>query len=324
MNTVSEKIQFIEQNFGECNIARDGTNVAVKCPHCCKIENKRKFSICLDSWRYHCWVCGLKGKNLYYILKKYRSQLIAQNYLDKFNLKSQLELSDKARDDQDEAVELPRNYMMVASNMTNRDPDFKAAVSYLASRGVTLEKMWYHKIGTVITGGFWNRRIIFPSFNDSFKLDYYVSRAIDDDTNPKYLNAKADKRNIIFDEMRLKWNEELIIVEGVFDMIKSTENVACLLGSYLTEKHRLFQKIVANKTPVLLALDNDVRAKCNKIAQLLYLYDIPVRIMNTDGYDDVGVMTLNEFNKRSQEAYTYTSDSRLDCLIESIKSGSVF
>ena len=64
MQTITSKIEFITGHFGECDVSRDGTNVAVKCPSCGK-ENKKKLSICLETWRYHCWVCGMKGKNLY-------------------------------------------------------------------------------------------------------------------------------------------------------------------------------------------------------------------------------------------------------------------
>ena len=46
--------------------------------------------------------------------------------------------------------------------------------------------------------------------------------------------------------------------------------------------------------------------------------------MNTAGYDDVGEMSSNEFIKRASEAYNYNGDSKLNFLIESIASGSIF
>ena len=60
------------------------------------------------------------------------------------------------------------------------------------------------------------------------------------------MNAKVKKSEVIFDSMRINWNEPLVIVEGVFDMIKCNHNVACLLGSDMSIRHSIFQKIIQN------------------------------------------------------------------------------
>ena len=69
------------------------------------------------------------------------------------------------------------------------------------------------------------------------------------------------KKQIIFNELNIKWDEELTIVEGPFDLTKSNFNTTCLLGSSLNESYELFKKIVKNKTPVLLGLDPDAMTK---------------------------------------------------------------
>jgi hypothetical protein len=214
--------------------------------------------------------------------------------------------------------------MLLADNLKSKDPDFKDVLKYLRRRGVTDRQLWKHKIGTCITGGYWNRRVIFPSFDKEQNLNYYVSRAIDDETKPKYVNAKVKKSEVIFDEMRIDWKKELTIVEGVFDMIKSNDNTTCILGSSISMQHAIFEKIVQNKTPVLLALDDDVIDKSHKIASLLCAYDINVRIVDTSGYEDVGAMSRNEFLKRANEADSYTGDAKLNFMIQQISSGSIF
>ena len=70
METITSKIDFIISQFGEGSVSRTGTDIAVNCPSCGKGEEKRKFSICLETLVCHCWVCGLKGKTPYYIIKK--------------------------------------------------------------------------------------------------------------------------------------------------------------------------------------------------------------------------------------------------------------
>jgi len=319
MQTITSKIEFITGHFGECDVSRDGTNVAVKCPSCGK-ENKKKLSICLETWRYHCWVCGMKGKNLYKPIRDFRGADYAREYSKLYNLNNE----DDESAPEIIRVKLPKDYMMIAPNLKCKDPDFRSVLKYLRSRGVTDEKLWQHKIGTCITGGYWNRRVIFPSFDEKQELNYYVSRAIDEKTKPKYVNAKVKKRDVIFDEIRIDWDKELIIVEGVFDMIKCNHNVTCLLGSDMSIKHSIFQKIIQNQTAVALALDEDVKDKTYKIANLLFTYGIEVRIINTEGVEDVGEMSVEEFNQRLVEADNYNGDSKISYLIDSIKSGSIF
>jgi len=320
MITTTNKVKYIESIFGDYSLSRAGTNIAVECPSCGKDTEKKKFSICLDTLICHCWVCGLKGKTPYYIIKKFINESSASYFLDKFNIC--IENSEKSKIEVKPPIVLPKDFMMIASNINCSDPDFKSALSYLYARGMTDQQLWHHKVGVCISAGFWNRRVIFPSFDNEGNLNYYVSRKIDKDKF-KYLNAKADKNKIVFDEIRLDWNKELTIVEGVFDMIKCNENTTCLLGSTLSESHELFKKIVTHKTQVLLALDQDVISKTYKIAELLASYGIHVRILNVTGYQDVGCMTKEEFIKRRLEANSYTSTSRLYHLISSIKSGSI-
>jgi hypothetical protein len=321
METTTSKVDFILQHFGEGDVSRDGTNIAVKCPACGKSESKRKFSIRLDNWRCHCWVCGVKGKNLFGILKEFRGINHAKDYALKFDIKTDNKIIES---DEIKRVFLPKDYIMIAPNINIADPDFRDSINYLRSRGVTDQKMWLHKIGTCISGGYWNRRVVFPSFDNQGSLNYYVSRSIDSEVKPKYVNAKADKKNIVFDSIRIDWQKELTLVEGVFDLIKCGKNATCILGSYMSDKHELFREVVKNNTPVLLALDDDVIDKTYKIAQLFYSYGINVRIMDTSGHDDVGEMNSDEFYQRSLEANNYTGDTRLSFLIDRIKSGSIF
>ena len=163
-----------------------------------------------------------------------------------------------------------------------------------------------------------------PSFDIAGDLNYYVARKIDNDTSSmKYINAKIPKRDVIFNEMRISWKEELTIVEGPLDLVKCDDNATCLLGSEIREGYALFNQIVKNQTPVILALDSDAIEKTHKFAKLLTSYGVSVRIFDTGDFDDVGDMSKDDFLSAKLEATPWTEESRLFYMIDKIKSGSI-
>ena len=124
--------------------------------------------------------------------------------------------------------------------------------------------------------------------------------------------------------MRIDWNSELVIVEGVFDMIRCDFNTTCLLGSSLREEHVLFQKIVKNQTPVILALDADMQHKSFKIAKKLASYGVQVKMLNLGDYSDIGSMSSEIVRQKCKSAPIYSRERRLHHLIGTISSGSLF
>ena len=73
----------------------------------------------------------------------------------------------------------------------------------------------------------------------------------------------------------------------------------------------LFKKIVKNSTEVNLALDSDVYYKTIEIADLLSSYNIKVNILDTRCADDVGDMTLTQFQSCLKAAKSYNKESKL-------------
>lgn len=319
MQTVTKKIEFLISCFGEDHkMSRDGNNISFVCPNCGDIKKKKKLSICLETLMCHCWVCGLKGKSPYKIIKEYVSPQLASKFLEEFNLKP-------SENNQvvDETLHFPSEFKLLAAMDNIYDPDDRDCIKYLISRGVTKDKMWYHKIGK-FSGHKWARRVIFPSFDKEQNLTFYVSRSIDDDAFIKYQNCKADKTKIVFDSLRLDFSSELTIVEGVFDMVKCGPNTACMLGSSLRPDHALFQTIVKNQTPVILALDSDMIDKTYSIAKDLTSYGVQVKILNLGHYHDVGSMPAEIVRQKCLEAPIYSRQDRLQHLIGTISSGSIF
>lgn len=318
MSTDSQKINFLKRAFGFVKVSRDGENVAVKCPSCG--EKKGKFSINISNWMCHCWICGVKSKNLYFILKKHVSGEQASIFAKEFGLPKSVKKKN-LEEVEEEKVKIPEGFILL-SEYKNRDPDIRDTIDYCIKRGLTRRDMRFFRIGTTGTPEF-RRRVIVPSFDKLGEVNYFVSRTIDPKGYPKYANSKAKKTEIIFNEMNIDWSRELVLVEGPFDLFKSIENSTCLLGSKLPPSCRLFKKIVENKTPVILALDSDMERESCKIASMLSAYGCQVKIFPVPRGKDVGDMSRKEFASGLSRLKMWRSDSTLRFKIQSLKSGSI-
>ena len=317
METFTSKIDFVKRCFGDVRVARDSINVAVKCP-CCKSSRKKKLSIDTSTWRYHCWVCGEKGGNPFKIIKKHCGHELASEFSERF-LNKRASFEDA---EQEVSLKIPDGFVPLYRSLKSRDPDVKDCLSYLSKRGITERQMWYFKLGTVKSGPL-RRRIVIPSFDFDGVLNYYSARSIDE-SSYKYINSKSKKKDIIFNEINIDWSSELTIVEGPFDLFSCDFNSTCLLGSSLSLDSYLFKRIASNKTPVLLALDEDMKQKSAKIADTLLGYGSKVRILNLSGYSDVGEMSRDDFLSRKASAPEWGTNDSLMTKISGLRSGSLF
>ena len=318
MRSTTEKIDFITKNFGTVKVSREGSNIAVKCPSC--KEKKGKFSININTWMCHCWVCGKKSRNLYFILKEFKGRDCAEKFKSFFGIQDS-----KAGQENNELYEdksLPEMFTLLA-NFKGRDPDMRDCIRYCKRRGLSESDLWYFRIGSSALPDF-KRRIIIPSFDSEGILNYYVSRAIDRNRYPKYVNSEAKKIEIIFNEINIDWSKEITIVEGPFDLIKCDQNSTCLLGSKLSKKSKLFSKLIENKSSVLLALDPDMKSESHGIAKILTSFGCPVRILVNNTDSDVGEMTKKQFISLSNRSIQWSRESSLRFKINSLKSGSIF
>lgn len=296
-------------------------NINVVCPICRKDKgrdySKRKLAIHTSDHLLHCWVCGYRSKNLLHLLKCFYPFKV-EEYIDGFlntqNL-SENELKIK------EKVVLPQGFQLLAT-MHPEDEVRIGAVNYLKARGVgSLSDMWQWKFGISKAATKHSGRIIVPSYNAAGYLNFFTGRSFVSSETKRYENADVSKEDIVFNELNINWSQELTIVEGVFDLFKCNDNATTILGSELAEDFKLFEKLVINKTPVLLALDNDKTGayKTMKIAAKLAEYDITVRLLNhCDDYEDVGSMERNEFIRLRGNAILYSKDFLLRKKIQDI------
>jgi hypothetical protein len=304
--TLTDKVKFYESVFGSGRMARNCKNFDVKCPICDpKDPSKKKLAIHTDDDRVHCWVCGYKAHTLAPLIRKYGSRDQLVEYRDRFMPDSAYKsrvLDDDAGDAPAPKLTLPKDFRLLATAVV-RDPDVLAIRKYLITRKISERDLWYYKLGHS-DEPMWKRRVIMPSFDKDGELNLFVGRAIDKHRKPKYEMPEGERKHVIFNEINVDWTRRLVLCEGAFDLMKCGENAVALLGSDLNEESALFNSIVANGTPIALAMDADMKTtKMPRVATRLSSYDIDVIIVKVP--TDPGEMSKQEFKAALAAAQPY-------------------
>ena len=278
-----------------------------KCPAC--NHYKYKLAVNLDKNAFHCWVCDYRGRSIRRLIRRFGSYIQLQKWdgiSDRPDLERFADLFVERRVEQDKTkVELPEEFVSLTAN--NIPATGIYALRYLEKRGVTKADILKWKIGFCFSGEYRNR-IIIPSFDEDGDCSYFIARSYTGDSY-KYKNPRASK-DIVFNELFINWNEDLILVEGVFDALVAG-NAVPILGSTLSTRSDLVRNIVLNDTPIYVALDPNARKKENKIIQTLLRYDIELYKIDVSDYEDVGSMPKEVFAERKNNADFIDRDNYL-------------
>lgn len=332
--TKGKFIDFCKEVFGDHSGVKISTdNIEVVCPICKILKerqkrvpyHKKKLAIHTTEHVVHCWVCGYKSKSIFHLIKTYKPEH-AKKYLEEFakaeDLTALLQPGNKENttSTKNSKPELPEDFCLL-SMASRKERHVVEALNYLKARGAdSVDDLWYWRLGVSKDDRKLSRRVIVPSFDAYGNVNYYSARAYDKSIKPKYENPSVDREKIIFNELNIDWGSELVLVEGVFDLIKCTDNATTILGSELPGHFMLFQKIVENKTPIVLALDPDATEKSYKIAQRLFEFDVPVKILEIDPavHEDVGSMSKEQFKASLQNAQSFNVEYLLKAKIRKI------
>lgn len=317
MIDAKERVEILTRALGACTLDRKGINAAFRCPTCGGAK-KQKFIVRIDTGQYHCWVCDARGASITKVLRKLSPEVAARwegvtgthqrRFLD--------EIVEAPK------VELPLGFRLLAESLDSHDPDIRDCLKYIQDRGLGIRELWYFRLGYVRRGRL-ARRIVMPSFDADGKLNYWTARSIDKDVIGKYINPPVPRGEFIFNELNIDWRQEVTLVEGPFDLIKCDTNAIPILGSNMSRKSALFQAIARNRTPIVLALDNDMPEKQHMWAKALSEFDVPVRILDLNGYKDVGEMSHKEFLEAKSRARTWSKFQGIIDLSKIMRSGSI-
>jgi len=276
---------FLEKALGQKH-SKNTLNPTFECPWCAEkmLGVKKKLTVRTDNWLTHCWVCGHKARNLLPTLAKFRPDLLGEYVAAFLGSDGSLAVQDEngqykfnANDESNifRGVALPEGYMFLGEALHWRSSSAKSDVldevlRYCKQRNLSEQDIWRHKIGYCFTGKMAGRLVI-PSHGVDGVLNYFVARTIHRGVKPPYENPDTPKKDFIFNEINIDWTRPVWLVEGVFDMFKApSTNVVPLIGKELGFDYKLYQQLVLNDTPTIVALDNDANTERFKLAEMLF------------------------------------------------------
>ena len=292
------KLKILKNILGPCK--NQGSEHLFSCPYC--RHHKQKLSINVQNNVFKCWICDARGKNIRRIIRRFGSF----NDLSEWDAVAGHDYSNKSIEDlfseeelgeQRQFIEMPTSFHTLTRK--NKTPADLPAYNYLLNRGLSDKDILKYKIG-YCTAGPYKNRIIIPSFDSEGYLNYFIARSYVGD-KIKYKNPNVSK-DIVFNELSVDWDSDIILTEGIFDAI-NTSNGVPILGSTLRETSRLFQKIVMHDSSVFVALDPDAEMKAMHMITNFLKYDIEVWKMDVPHGKDLGSLSRKECEKIKEEAY---------------------
>lgn len=303
----SEKIAVLKEVLGR--YGKTGHEHLFSCPKC--NHHKKKLSVNLDKNVFKCWICDYRGNNIYRLVRKFGTYENKSRWrelndgIDLLEFDSIIEsIFPQEQLEEEIVVDLPSEFISLANK--NNTLQAQSAKNYLLKRGIDEKDILFWKIGFCISGEYAGR-IIVPSFNENGDCNYFIGRTYQNDWR-KYMNPPTAKSRIVFNELFIDWNEDLILTEGVFDAIIAGQNSVPILGSTLKQQSKLFKSIVLNDTPVYVAFDLDAKKKASYLIENLIKYGAEVYNIDVFPYSDVGEMPKKEFLKRKKAARLMSSE----------------
>lgn len=280
---------------------RSGSERLYYCPKC--NHHKNKLSVNIEKDKFKCWVCDYKGASVRRLVRSYGNFAQLRKW-DRLSGKIELSSFDSlmveklfgASNDDKQLVNLPKEFCFLGS--AKLPVSATPARNFLSKRGVSRADILKWKIGYCPTGEYAGR-VIVPSFNLEGRVDYFIARSYTGDWR-KYLAPPAS-RDLVFNDLYVDWDDDLVIVEGVFDAIVAGNSVP-ILGTSLREGSPLVRRVVEHDTPVYLALDADAEKKALEIIKQFLEYDVELYKVDIAPYSDVGEMDKCEFEERKNKA----------------------
>lgn len=293
-----QKISILKEVFPEFRI-RKGCEFVTFCPSnkCLKHgRDKMKLEVNLISDRFACWRCQYKGITLrllrdfgYGDARKRFAALIGRRI---------------AEETRESSVELPVEYEAVFDRPSSEMS--LAASAWLESLGVPTEVAFQNRVGFCSSGQYRNR-MIFPSFDEYGRLNYFVTRHLYENGRYKWLNCEHPIRTCIFNEMLIDWSKPIVLVESVKSYLKhfnAVDNIVCINGKKFNTNYSLFEKLVLNEVPkIYVAFDAEADKEALSAMRELYEYGIETYFVKIEGQPDD--MESEEFVDRIDEAHEF-------------------
>ena len=249
-------VELLTEVLGEPhNHYESKAQISFDCPVCSEEkgldhgDGKGNLEINYSRHVYKCWACG----------ETYGTHGPLGKLFDKFGTKKQKKTYELIKPEELKLEDKKKVWLRLPEGFTkfkDSNPAFiphKEAYKYLTSRGITDDMIEKFNIGYTVKGDF-AYRIIVPSYNSEGQLNYFVARSWTK-SKMKYKNPTAEKDQIIFREDSINWNQDIYLVEGVFDSF-FLDNSIVMLGKKMSKLlfETLYSRANAN---IVVCTDGD-------------------------------------------------------------------
>lgn len=305
-------------------IKKSGLGFFSKCPF--HNENTSSFYISKKSQRYYCFGCHKTGNIINFIMEYKKCNFIsALKILSNKNINENNLISYKKKNDIFDYF----NKMLINKKKININNflelrginlksiiKFKLGIIKLESKNIKNKNIEFFlsKIGILHSDRFnlnqqFKHRLIIPIRDLKGEYIGIGGRTIYNNVKPKYINSSdseffSKKKSFYGIYEAREYKENLIIVEGYFDVIKlhqfEIKNVVAILGTALSKEHLVLLKSLCKR--ITFCFDGDTAGKLAAIKSsfmcipfLLDFKAISVSIL-PDGFDPDSFITLHGKN----------------------------
>lgn len=299
-------LQLLESVLGKGK-PTSGNNVAFFSPF--TSHYKPKLEIDLNTTAegqnaWHCWISDKKGRTI--------ASLFRQLNLpkEKFEQLGRIIQTTRYRNNEveqkQEIVSLPEEYRPLW--IPKKTPDYRNAMHYLKTRGITIFDIIRYRIGYAESGRY-SGKIIIPSYDKQGVINYFVSRAYYSNDTQKHKNPNVSK-DIIGFEMLINWAEPIILCEGSFDAIAIKRNAIPLFGKII--QTNLQKKIIQERVKdIYLCLDRDAMVKSLQIAEKFMSEGLNVYFVEL-GDEDASELGFEKISKIISDTTTLTFERLME------------
>jgi len=295
----------IQNIFGDVQGYLQAEQLQVCCPRCQEREGLNypdgKYNLEINTGKrmFRCWKCdepkfsGSLGRLIKTLgnsvdYEMYRSYAgVFQDYVYDEDEKEYVQ------------IKLP-DEMILFSQMDVLNPEHFEAYNYLVNeRKISRDIILRYRLGFCTTGKY-AKRIIIPSFDKNGEVNYFIGRYYGNDLKIRkklpYLNPKADKDVIIFNEGLVNWDSTVYLIEGAFEMLSFPVNSIVMLGKTLSTT--LFLKLQEIKPDVVVLLDPDAYKNAIELYYTLHTIYVEcedrVKIVKLPTEDDLDELRKNQ------------------------------
>lgn len=264
--------------------------INLNCPNC--NDNGFHGGICYEKkeYYYNCWKCGWQP------IKKLFEKLNIKDYEIKNNYEYKQEKA--------EGLAIPEKVIIPGS----KTPE-SYHIKYLKQRGFDDYETLISKYNLYFTNHLsdYKFRIIFPIYFNS-RIVSYQGRDI---TNQQTLRYKACRQSDeIINHKHLLFNlgncnnDKIIVMEGIFDVLKFGDNSCCSFGTAFTPKQ---VNLLSNYQKVFILFDNDESGykASEKLSNILESYGVETEIITLSKNKDTGELNSIEILQLKKELGFY-------------------